>query len=157
MASLISISKHERPYNRRRTENTIFQQDYLKQWHKIQGYKPVLETATHNKPNKPQKANRKSANNLNITTQVSQPSMHMIQTRDINKKASFNSTSGYNHNNYDFINSGQNMSTIDTINPISAKNSSNKNSQRFVFSGVESRRTVNSSCNVSSLINPADL
>ena len=36
------LASQQRPYNRRRTENTIFQQDYYKQWNKILELKPVL-------------------------------------------------------------------------------------------------------------------
>ena len=37
-------SGNEMPYNRRRTENTVFAQDYLKAWNKVQSIKPVLKT-----------------------------------------------------------------------------------------------------------------
>lgn len=37
-------SGNEMPYNRRRTENTVFAQDYLKAWNKVQTLKPVLKT-----------------------------------------------------------------------------------------------------------------
>ena len=38
------LSCNEMPYNRRRTENTVFAQDYLKAWNKVQTLKPVLKT-----------------------------------------------------------------------------------------------------------------
>jgi len=34
-SSMASISNHPKQFNRRRTENTIYAQDYLKQWDKI--------------------------------------------------------------------------------------------------------------------------
>ena len=37
-------SGNEMPYNRRRTENTVFAQDYLKAWNKVQSIKPILKT-----------------------------------------------------------------------------------------------------------------
>ena len=47
-ASMASITNHPKQYNRRRTENTIFTQDYLKQWDKIQKIQPVLEASKLN-------------------------------------------------------------------------------------------------------------
>lgn len=43
--SIGSISNHPKRFNRRRTENTIYAQDYLKAWNKIQNIQPVLETS----------------------------------------------------------------------------------------------------------------
>lgn len=44
-SSMASLSNHPKQFNRRRTENTIFHQDYLRQWTKIQKITPVLETS----------------------------------------------------------------------------------------------------------------
>jgi hypothetical protein len=44
MSSVASLSNHPKQFNRRRTENTIYAQDYLKTWNKIQKFQPILET-----------------------------------------------------------------------------------------------------------------
>ena len=42
---MVSLSNHPKQFNRRRTENTIYVQDYLKQWSKISKIQPVLESS----------------------------------------------------------------------------------------------------------------
>ena len=37
-SGLLSLAHHPKRFNRRRTENTIFAQDFLKQWKKIQKF-----------------------------------------------------------------------------------------------------------------------
>ena len=57
-SSLASLSNHPKQFNRRRTENTIYAQDYLKQWDKIKKIKPVLDNS---------KVNSTVASNLNAS------------------------------------------------------------------------------------------
>ena len=41
----VPLLNHPKQYNIRRTENTIYAQDYLKQWKKIEKFKPVLRSS----------------------------------------------------------------------------------------------------------------
>jgi len=47
-SSQMSLTNHPKRFNRRRTENTIYAQDYLKTWMKVKKITPVLESTKLN-------------------------------------------------------------------------------------------------------------
>ena len=84
---MASLSNHPCKYNRRRTENTIYAQDYLKQWDKISKLKPVLDNS---------KMNTTAGSNLNETRNYMTAPVHQFKAAAKSTRRSNNTNKSTN-------------------------------------------------------------